>query len=318
VFENGEWKYLPVEEHPFYSEEQYGAGFCEGSADYTESVARRIDPTNYPPMQKMVNVMGTIVQLVRERIPLVLAGYQQCGNGDCPEASELWEIHNTMGRDGMIVSLMDHLSEIIELNHLDPALAKGMMEAILIDISEGRSVTLYHVYQNHLWLSPHPEDSIEARWGLRKCETIDAQTRAANDSIAFIERTYRKKDPRYANFTIRTQQQLLARLSEEWTKSECKESLLIPEKKIRLSPPPPPVVSVKAHRGSKECEQIRTEIRTTNDSIAFVERTYQRKDPDYTDFTIRTQQRLLERLNEEWMEFKCSEPSPRAEKKARR
>ena len=316
VPENGEWKYLPVEEHPFYSEEQYASGFCEGSADYTETVARRIDPTNYPPMQKMVNVMGTIARLVRERIPIVLAGYEQCGSGDCPEASELWEIHNTVGRDGMIISLKEHLSQIIELNRLDPGLAKGMMEAIPIDISKDRSVTLYHVYQNHLWLSPHPEDSIEARWGLKKCETIYAQTRSANDSIAFIERTYRKKDPRYANFTIRTQQQLLVRLSEEWTKSECKEALLTPERRIRLSSPP--VVSVKPHQGSKRCEQIRTEIHTTNDSIAFVEKIYRKKDPDYADFTIRSQQQLLERLNEEWMESKCREPSPTPEKKARK
>jgi len=309
VFENGEWKYLPVEEHPFYSEEQYPSSFCEGSAGFVEAVSRKIDPTNYAPMEKMEKVMGTATRFLRERIPIVLAGYQQCGNGDCPEGSELWEIYNTVGRDGMIVSLMDHLSQIIELKHLDPELARGMMEAIPIEISEDRSVTLYHVYQNHLWLSPHPEDSMEARWGLKKCETIHAQTRAAKDSIAFIERTYRKKDPHYANFTIRTQQQQVARLSEEWIKSECKESLLTPEKRIRLSSPP--VVLVKSHRGSKGCEQIRTEIHVTNDSIAFVERTYGKKDPDYADFTIRTQRQLLERLNEEWMESKCSEPSPR-------
>jgi hypothetical protein len=314
--ENGEWKYLPVEEHPFYSEEQYASGFCENSADFVETVARRIDPTNYAPMEKMVKVMGTFTRLLRERIPIVLAGYEQCGNGDCPEASELWEIHSTAGRDGMIISLTDHLSQIIELNHVDPEMAKGMMEAIPIDISEDRSVTLYHVYQNHLWFSPRPEDSIEARWGLKKCETISARTRTANDSIAFIERTYRKKDPHYANFTIQTQQQLLARLSEEWTKSECKESLLAPEKKVRLSSPSG--VSIKVHRGSKSCGQIGTEIRATNDSIAFIEKTYREKDPDYADFTIRTQQQLLERLSEEWMESKCREPSPTQEKKARK
>jgi len=316
ISENGEWKYLPAEEQPFYSEEQYTSGFCEGSAGFVEAVARRIDPTTYAPMEKMVKVIGTITHLLKERIPIVLAGYQQCGNGDCPEASELWEIYNTAGRDGMIISLMDHLSQIIALNHLDEERVKGMMEAIPIDISEDRLVTLYHVYQNHLWLSPHPEESIEARWGLKKCETIYAQTRTANDSIAFIERTYRKKDPRYADFTIRTQQQILARLNEEWTKSECKEALLAPEKKVRLSSPPG--ISTKAHRGSKGCGQIRTEIRIANDSIAFVEKTYREKDPNYADFTIRTQQQLLERLNEEWMESKCREPSPKPEKKARK
>ncbi len=316
VSENGEWKYLPIEEHPFYSEEQYASGFCEGSADFVETVARRIDPTNHAPMEKMVKVMGTITRFIRERIPIVLAGYQQCGNGGCPEASELWEIHNTAGRDGMIISLMDHLSRIIESNHLDQEMAKGMMEAIPIDISEDRSVTLYHVYQNHLWFSPHPGDSIEARWGLKKCETIHARTRTTSDSITFIEKTYRKKDPNYADFTIRTQQQLLARLNEEWTRSECKEPPPAPEKKVMLFSPP--VVSIKVHRESKKCEQIRKEIRTTNNSIAFIEKTYREKDPDYADFTIRTQQQLLERLSEEWTESECREPSPTPEKKARK
>jgi hypothetical protein len=182
-------------------------------------------------MEKMVKVMGTITRYLRERVPIVLTGYQQCRNGGCPEASEWWEIHSTPGRDGMIISLMDHLSQIIESNHLDQGMAKGMMEAIPIDISENRSVTLYHVYQNHLWFSPHPKDSIEARWGLKKCEKIRAEIRATNDSIAFIEKTYRKKDPEYADFSIRQQQHLLGRLSEEWTKSECREPPPTPEKR---------------------------------------------------------------------------------------
>jgi hypothetical protein len=233
VSENGEWRYLPVKEHPFYSEEQYSSDFCESGADFVEAVARRIDPTNYAPMEKMEKVMGTITRLLRERVPIVLAGYQRCRHGGCPEASALWEIHSTTGRDGMILSLMDHLSQIIESNHLDPEMAKGMMEAISIDISENRSVTLYHIYQNHLWFSPHPEDSIEARWGLKKCEMIHAQTRTTHESIAFIEKAYRKRDPAYADFSIRQRQQDLQRLSEEWTRPECREPFPTPEKEAR-------------------------------------------------------------------------------------
>ena len=306
ILENGEWRYLPAEGHPFYSEEQYQSDFYIGSADFVEAVARRIDPTNYSPVGKMTKVMGTITHLIRERVPMVLAGYQQCRNGGCPENSELWEFHNTMSRDGMIISLMDHLSQIIESNGLNPETARGIMEAIPIDISEDRSVALYHVYQNHLWLSSRPGDSIEARWGLTKCETIHAQTRITNDAIAFIEKTYRKKDPVYAEFTIRTQQQLLGRLSEEWTRSQCKELPPIPEKKIGL--PSHLVVSLKAYRGSKRCRLIRTEILATNDSIAFIEKTYRERDPGYADFTIQTQQQLLERLSEEWVGSECGEP----------
>ena len=233
IYENEEWKYLPDKDHPFYSEEQYAPDFCEGSPDFVEAVARRIDPKEYDPMEKMVKVMGTITRLLRERISIVLAGYEQCRKGGCREATPLWEIHSTSGRDGMIILLMDHLSQIIESNHFDKRRVKAMMEAISFDISKNRSVTFYHVYQSYLWLSPHPGDSIEARWGLKKCEMILAQTRSAKNSIVFIEKTYRKRDPRYADFSIRQQQQILWRLSAEGSKSECKQPPSPPRKKAK-------------------------------------------------------------------------------------
>ena len=119
---------------------------------------------------------------------------------------------------------MDHLHQIIESQPFDREEVREKMEAIHFPISKDLSVTFYHLYQNYLWLSPHPEDSIEARWGLKKCEMILSQIRSAKNSIAFIERTYRKKDPKYANFSIRQQQEILRRLTEEWDKSECIET----------------------------------------------------------------------------------------------
>src|SRR4030043_2286059 len=202
VSENGEWKYLSATEHPFYSEEQYASSFHKGYSDFIEAVGRKIDQKNYTSMEKLVRVMDTITRSLRERVPIVQEGYQQCLNEGCPEASELWEIYSTLGRDGMIFSIMDHLSQIIESNHLDKKMIKGMMETIPLDISENRSITLYHAYQNHLWFSPHPEDSIEARWGLKKCEMIYAQTHTTQDAIAFIEKAYRKKDSKYADFSV--------------------------------------------------------------------------------------------------------------------
>jgi len=222
VFQKGRWEYLPVKEHPFYSEEQYASNFYEGYADFVEAVARRIDPTNYNPVEKVDKLMGTITRYLLERVPIVLAGHQRCRKGGCPEGSTLWEIHSTPGRDGMIVLLMDHLSQIIELNQLDKGKLKEKMEAIHLSISKDRSITFYHLYQNYLWLSHHPEDAIEARWGLKKCEMILSQIRSAKKSIAFIERTYRKRDPKYANFAIQQQQEIIRRLTEEWERSQCK------------------------------------------------------------------------------------------------
>ncbi len=308
VLENGEWKYLPAQEHPFYSVEQYTSAFYKGYADFVEAVARRIDPKNYDPEVKMVKVLETLSRYLKERVPIVLEGYGQCRSGSCPQGSEGWELHHTSGRDEMIVSLIDHLSRTIGSNPLDQEKAKKMMEEISIDISENRSISVYDVYKNYLWLSSHPGDSIEARWGLKKCEMIHAKTRAANHSIAFIEKTYRKKDPRYADFSIQQQRHLLARLNEEWNRSQCREPLPSLAKKegtlLR------PKESIKPRIEPKRCDKLRTEIRSTHDSIAFIEKTYGKKDPEYADFSIRQQQHLLTGLIEEWNSVGCRGDSP--------
>ena len=224
VFQKGRWEYLPVKEHPFYSEEQYTSVFYEGYADYVEAVAKRIDPTDYDPWEKVEKVIDTMTLYIQERVTIVSEGFKRCRKGGCPEGSILWEIHSTPGRDGMITLWMDHLHHIVESNRLDQELVREKMEAIPFNITKDRSISFYHLYQNYLWLSPHPEDSIEARWGLKKCEMILFQIRSAKNSVAFIEGAYRKRDPKYADFAIRQQQEILRRLTGEWNRSHCKET----------------------------------------------------------------------------------------------
>jgi hypothetical protein len=313
ISENGEWKYLPDKEHPFHSEEQYCSTFYKDYADFVEAVAKRIDPKTYDPAEKMVKVIGSITRFLRERVPIVLAGYQECYGGGCREGSDRWEIHSTLGRDGMIILMMDHLSEIIALNRLDKEGIEKMMKAISINISRKRSITFYDVYQNYLWLSSHPGDSIDARWGLEKCEMIHAQTRATHDSINFIDKTYRKRDPQYADFSIRQQEHILRRLNEEWARSECIEPPSRPVKKASLSFSHEEMI--KGRGRLKKCERIRIEIRATHDSLAFIEKTYREKDPDYADFSIRQQEHILEKLNEEWDNFECEGLAPASTKK---
>jgi hypothetical protein len=231
VLQKGRWEYLSVKDHPFYSEEQYDSSFYESHANFVDAVAKKIDPTAYDPKERLGKMIETISHYLLERVPIVLAGYQRCRKGGCPEGSALWEIHSTPGRDGWITLQMDHLHQIIELNQLDKEEVRKKMEAIHIPISKNQSVTFYHLFQNYLWLSPHPEDSIEARWGLKKCEMILSQIRSAKKSIAFIERAYRKKDPKYASFAIHQQQEILRRLMEEWGTSLCKETSPLKKKK---------------------------------------------------------------------------------------
>jgi hypothetical protein len=50
---------------------------------------------------------------------------------------------------------------------------------------------------------------------------IQAQIRTARDSIVFVERIYGKKDPKYAEFSIHQEEEILRRLNEQLMKSEC-------------------------------------------------------------------------------------------------
>jgi hypothetical protein len=230
VLEEEQWRYYPAEEHPFFSEEQYTPGFSKGFADFPEAVARRIDPTDYDPGEKAAKLIATITRLLEERVPAVQAGFQRCRKGGCPEDSEAWEIHHTTGKDEMIVVLMDTLSRIIESNRVDKAAMKKKMESTVIGVSKKQSVTLYQVFQSRPWFSRHPGDSIEARWGLKKCEMVLSQIAATKNSIAFIEKTYRKRDPKFADFSVRQQQHVLKGLGDELARCECKAPPL-PRKK---------------------------------------------------------------------------------------
>jgi hypothetical protein len=143
---------------------------------------------------------------------------------------------------------------------------------------------------------------------------LHAQRLSTKNSIAFIERAYRKKDPKYADFSTLQQQRLLVRLDEEWTKSECREPPPAPDRKPWRLP------SLKnlfeARRGVRKCDMIQRQMRATHDSVAFIEKTYREKDPEYADFSIQQQQEDLRKLNEEWALFECEEPSQKSDKKA--
>jgi hypothetical protein len=97
----GQWNYVPVKEHPFYSLEQYSSEFYKGNTDFVEAVAKRID---------QYCTHGTTegdrdrCRFLKDRIPIVLAGYKAQGVGDSANGRA-----GAPGRDGMVTLLMDHL-----------------------------------------------------------------------------------------------------------------------------------------------------------------------------------------------------------------
>ena len=216
-----QWHYLPMKDHPFYSTEQYSPTFTRGYGDYLEAIAKRIDPTVYDPNEKADKIIKTLVRRLNQRIPIVLDGHKKCHEVPCPEDSRFWEIFSTPGRDDYISIMVDHLDEIITKNHLDRDAILEKMAKVCLQISPDRFVTLQYVFENYKWLSSDPEASIEARWGLDKCGTIAIQLKSARESISFIKTKYGRKDPRFAEQSIPTQQKIVDEMIRERQKNNC-------------------------------------------------------------------------------------------------
>jgi len=217
----GRWHYLPIEEYPFYSQEQYLTSFSAGYEDYLEAVAQKIDPTVYDPHEKITKVMDTLVRRSTERIAVVIAGNEKCRLNPCPEESLLWEIYSTPTRDEFIQVVIDHLEGIISKNQLDRDAILEKMAKVHLQISPDRFVTLEHVFLNSKWMSSDPKASINARWGLDKCSIIAIHMRRAQESIAFIKRRYSKNDPEFAERSLRIQQAIIDEMTREGRLNQC-------------------------------------------------------------------------------------------------
>lgn len=222
VFEDDRWTYRPAQEHPFFSEEQYDFGFMRANESFDEAVARKIDPTPHDPREKAELLVHSLYRRLKERIPLVHEGYQRCHKGGCPEDSSSWEVYSTPGRDGMIMIIVDHLQKLLaKLKDKEDILRE--MKALDLPISHDRNITLYDVFLNYQWLSPHPGDSVELRWGLKKCEMIHERLEEFERSMAFIEKKYRLTDPSYADFAQQLKFRKFLDLRQEGEQAECSD-----------------------------------------------------------------------------------------------
>jgi hypothetical protein len=216
------WKYLPKEEHPFFSMEQYGPDFNHTGSFFGEEVAKRIDPTPYDPREKARLIIGSIYEYLLERAALVEEGYRQCLQRDCAEGSYLWEAYSTPSRDDRLAFKINHLRRIIKNNKLDEGSLRKIMAGMVIPVNEELTVTVDYVVQNYRWLSHDPGDPIDARWGLRKCEMILAEMDATLQALDFVKRRYSITNAEY--YERRRQMNLadLRRLKQDGERSGCK------------------------------------------------------------------------------------------------
>jgi hypothetical protein len=218
---NNKWQYISLKQHPYYSEEQYSPDFNKGYADYLESVAKRIDPKNYDPLDIIDRSLEVFHRQLKARIPVVLKGYEKCYKKKCPEGSYVWDLYSTPGRDEYIFVMITHIKEIMEQTNVNRQEIMDKMEGISLQISPNRSLTVDQVFQNAAWISSDPEDSLDARWGLDKCGIIDKRIRNVRETIDFIRKTYEKTNPQFAQKSILTRQIILDEMLEEKKNINC-------------------------------------------------------------------------------------------------
>ena len=215
------WQYLPVKEHPFYSEEQYSPAFTQGYGGYLEAIAKRIDPKVYTPDEKVEKIIDALILRLNERIPVVLDGNKKCHGIKHPEGSRLWEIYSTFDRDEYIGVLIYHLEKIIRENHLDRDAILDKMAKIPLKIGDGRVIPLRYAFENFKWASSEPDATIEERWGLDKCSIIAINLKRTQESISFIKKRYGNTDSDFVQRAILTEQKIVDEMTKERQRSNC-------------------------------------------------------------------------------------------------
>ena len=95
------------------------------------------------------------------------------------------------------------------------------MSRVSLQITQEKSVTMRHAFENIKWMSSDPEASIEARWGLDKCSIIAIHLKGARESIAFIRQHYAKSDLKFAESSLRNQQAIVDRMMRESKSNSC-------------------------------------------------------------------------------------------------
>lgn len=232
ILADGRWQYLPSREHPYYSLEQYSNTFCHDGEPFDEAVARRIDPKPYNPAKRARLIIDSIYRYLLERVELVNEGFRHCRQNKCPEGSTLWEAYSTPARDDMLDFEITHLQRLIRDNALNQANLAKTMQGMVIPIAAGQMVTMQYVLQNHVWLSHDPNDTVEARWGLEKCDMIRSRMRNALGDLNFTEQRYRNTDPEYANRCRKYTMDELRWLQEQGQSAGCDDLQPLPRKEL--------------------------------------------------------------------------------------
>ena len=238
IFFDGRWRYLAKQDHPFYSLEEYDPKLWNTDKFFDQEVAKRIDPEQYDPAERVRLITGAIYSYLKARVSLVQEGYRHCLLGNCPEGSYLWEAYSTPGRDDMIVFEIEHLLELIKANNLNMEAIKKNREGMVISIGEGKTVTLNYVVENYLWLSHKPGDSIEARWGLYKCDMIRSRIQESRQTIDFVDQRYDTTDPDYANYIRNLRLANISWLQKEEERAGCSNPQTLTQEKPLIQKKP--------------------------------------------------------------------------------
>ncbi|SHO43602.1 hypothetical protein [Desulfopila aestuarii] len=240
-FNSGRWLYFAVEQEPFFSLEQYSSDFCKIGESFDDAIARRIDPKPRSPAKRVHLIIDSIYRYLLDRVKLVQTGFAYCRKNGCPEGSSSWEIYSTPSRDEKIGLEIYYLKKLIVDNGLDAKTLEREMAQRTIPITMERTITLLDVIHDSAWLSHDPNDSIEARWGVTKCEMILKEIRNALVDLDFAEQRYRSTDPAYADRLREKTMYKIERLHDEEQRSSCFD--LPPGRSKNLSRQPPLPIS---------------------------------------------------------------------------
>jgi hypothetical protein len=182
------WAYVPLERQPGTSREQFELAFVAGKLSFAAAVAERLDPLPAPPMRQALRFVAQAERLARERVAIVQTGASACGRAParCGEGSDLWELHSTPNRDARMLGYLARVRALVEGGQVEREWVREVMRVHTIQITPARRMSLLDLYENARYVSSEPADTVEKRWGLAACDSLDDRASALEQSIAFL------------------------------------------------------------------------------------------------------------------------------------
>lgn len=165
----GKWLFVPLEQHPHYSQEQFTAEFVDGFDKFYNALFYRLG-ISYDYKKHYSALRDRQLSQIKDRVAIVKNGYEFCLSNNCDPGTGNYEVWSTPSRDQKIVDTFAKISEVLQQANSSDLQNQynDYLVSTEIKIDDEHRLNLLEIkekFENQRFTFD-PRDQVLARWGL--------------------------------------------------------------------------------------------------------------------------------------------------------